>query len=306
MLCDIQDTLKINLPKKHADKVNAYNEEWDKENGQGWEVNNFIELTKDRKALYDVGGNVGMFSYIFCLNNNDDQMKRSYCFEPSPEGLTNCVEILNHNDWFDRIKLFPMFIGDKNGTVSILTEESGTFVVRFEKEDPNFTIIKKKEIGGRVSTLDDFTWIAQMGNEDEEYGLDMVFEDKRERKNKSYPGFQKEFDLDTLKIDVEGYEQKVLIGAKETIMNFRPLMFLEIHGHLLKLYNGSVLEIYEILKNYGYKIFDIHMEEVKTKEKYENLFGTKNEIRIVCFPNEDKQLYYEKRRWPEPWKHNKV
>ena len=282
MLYSIQDKLKIDLPIRHADKVDAYNEEWDRENGQGWEVKNFIELTKDRKTLYDVGGNVGFFSYVFCLNNNDDKMKMSYCFEPSPEGLTNAVEIINHNDWFDRIKLFPMFIGDKNGVVSILTEESGTFVVRFEKEDPNFQIVKKKEIGGRIATLDDFTWIAEMGDEDKEYGLDMVFEDKRERKNKDYPGFKRDFDLDTLKIDVEGYEQRVLKGAKETITKYRPLIFLEIHSHLLKLYNNNVLEIYETIEQYGYNMYDVHMEEIKNKQQYESLFGAKNEIRVVC------------------------
>ena len=282
MLYSIQDKLKIDLPIRHADKVDAYNEEWDRENGQGWEVKNFIELTKDRKTLYDVGGNVGFFSYVFCLNNNDDKMKMSYCFEPSPEGLTNAVEIINHNDWFDRIKLFPMFIGDKNGVVSILTEESGTFVVRFEKEDPNFKIVKKKEIGGRIATLDDFTWIAEMGDEDKEYGLDMVFEDKRERKNKDYPGFKRDFDLDTLKIDVEGYEQRVLKGAKETITKYRPLIFLEIHSHLLNLYNNNVLEIYETIEQYGYNMYDVHMEEIKNKQQYESLFGAKNEIRVVC------------------------
>ena len=42
-------------------------------------------------------------------------MKRAYCFEPSPFGLSSAVEVLDHNDWFDRIKLFPLFIGDKNG-----------------------------------------------------------------------------------------------------------------------------------------------------------------------------------------------
>ena len=282
MLYSIQDKLKIDLPIRHANKVDAYNEEWDRENGQGWEVKNFIELTKDRKSLYDVGGNVGFFSYVFCLNSNDDKMKKSYCFEPSPEGLTNAVEIINHNDWFDRIKLFPMFVGDKNGVVSILTEESGTFVVRFEKEDPNFQIVKRKEIGGRIVTLDDFTWIAEMGNEDEEYGLDMIFEDKRERKNKDYPGFKRGFDLDTLKIDVEGYEQRVLSGAKKTIMKYRPLIFLEIHSHLLKLYNDSVLGIYDTLNQYGYNIYDVHMEEIKNKQQYESLFGAKNEIRVVC------------------------
>tara|TARA_A100001515_G_scaffold106577_1_gene87360 strand:- start:507 stop:1043 length:537 start_codon:yes stop_codon:yes gene_type:complete len=175
-----------------------------------------------------------------------------------------------------------MFVGDKNGVVSVLTEESGTFVVRFEKEDPNFQIVKKKEIGGRIATLDDFTWIAEMGNEDEEYGLDMVFEDKRERKNKNYPGFNNGFDLDTLKIDVEGYEQRVLKGAKETIMKYRPLIFLEIHSHLLKLYNDNLMEIYETIKQYGYNMYDVHMEEIKNKQQYESLFGAKNEIRVVC------------------------
>ena len=121
-----------------------------------------------------------------------------------------------------------------------------------------------------------------MGNEDKEYGLDMVFEDKRERKNKDYPGFKEEFDLDTLKIDVEGYEQRVLMGAKETIMKYKPLIFLEIHSHLLKLYNDSVLEIYDILEKYGYDMFDIHMEKVKNKQQYESLFGEKNEIRVIC------------------------
>ena len=53
MICNIQDTLQIDLPDKHKDVVTAYNTEWDKTNGQGWELKNFIELTKDRKSLYD-------------------------------------------------------------------------------------------------------------------------------------------------------------------------------------------------------------------------------------------------------------
>ena len=282
MICNIQDTLQIDLPEKHKDVVTAYNTEWDKVNGQGWELKNFIELTKDRKTLYDVGGNVGFFSYVFCLNNNDDQMKRSYCFEPSPEGLKVAVDILNHNDWFDRIELFPLFVGDKNGVVSVLTEESGTFVVRHEKKDPHHIIIKKNEISGRIATLDDFNWIAQMGNEYEEYGLDIVFEDKREIKNKDYMVFKKEFDLDTVKIDVEGYEYKVLSGAKDVLKKYRPLMFLEIHGHLLKLYNAAIMDIYTILKECEYDIFDIHMEKIENEKSYVSLFNDANEIRVIC------------------------
>ena len=283
MLYDIQDVLQINLPEKHKDMVTAYNTEWDIHNGQGWELKNLIELTKDRKSLFDVGGNVGFFSFVFCLNNNNDKMKRAYCFEPSPFGLSSAVEVLDHNDWFDRIKLFPLFIGDKNGAVEILVEDSKTFIALYEKPDKDHKIIDRgSRATGKLTTLDDFTWLAEMGKEEEEYGLDLIFEDKRKKINRDYPGFKKEFELDTLKIDVEGYEYKVLKGAEETIRKYKPLLFLEIHGHLLKLYNDTVFGVYNIVKDYGYTMFDIHMKEIKNKEQYAWLFNNRHEIRVVC------------------------
>ena len=124
-----------------------------------------------------------------------------------------------------------------------------------------------------------------MSKEEEEYGLDLIFEDKKKKINRDYPGFKKEFDLDTLKIDVEGYEYKVLKGAQETIMKYKPLLFLEIHGHLLKLYNATVFDVYNIVKDYGYTMFDIHMREIKNNynlslisKNEENLNSAKNSL----------------------------
>jgi FkbM family methyltransferase len=283
MICDIQDTLQIDLPDQHKDVVTAYNTEWDKANGQGWELKNFIELTKDRKSLFDIGGNIGFFSLVFCLNNNTDNKKRAYCFEPSPFGLSTAVEILDHNDWFDRIKLFPLFVGDKEDNVEILMEDTKTFVVLFEKTDENHGIIDR---GGRAAgtmvSLDNFTWLAEMGSEEEKYGLDLIFEDERKKVHHNYLGFKEEFDVDTIKIDVEGYEYKVLRGAKETLKKYKPLMFLEIHQHLLKLYDADIMDVYASLKDCKYKIYDIHNNQVKDEEQYINLFQQAGEIRVVC------------------------
>ena len=283
MLCNIQDVLEIDVPEQHKDIVTAYNTEWAEANGQGFELQNFIKLTKDRKSLLDVGGNIGFFSQVFCLNNNEDDLKRAYCFEPSPYGLSTCVEILDHNDWFDRIKMFPLFIGDKEDTVEILIEKTKTFVALYEKQDKNHGIIDR---GGRsrgtMITLDNFVWLAEMGAEEEKYGLDLVFEDKRELTNKNYAGFKEDFNIDTVKIDVEGYEEKVLKGAKETLKKYKPLMFLEIHGHLLKLYNSSIMGVYSQLMEAEYKIFNIHDQGIKNGKDYINMFTDAQEIRVIC------------------------
>ena len=283
MLCNIQGVLEIDVPEQHKDIVTAYNTEWAEANGQGFELQNFIKLTKDRKSLLDVGGNIGFFSQVFCLNNNEDNLKRAYCFEPSPYGLSTCVEILDHNDWFDRIKMFPLFIGDKEDTVEILIEETKTFVALFEKQDKNHGIIDR---GGRsrgtMITLDNFVWMAEMGAEEEKYGLDLVFEDNREITNKNYAGFKEDFNIDTVKIDVEGYEEKVLKGAKEMLKKYKPLMFLEIHGHLLKLYNSSIMGVYSQLMEAEYKIFNIHDQEIKNGKDYINMFKDAQEIRVIC------------------------
>ena len=168
MLCNIQELLEIDLPEQHQDMVTAYNTEWDEENGQAWEIKNFIELTKDRKTLFDVGSNVGFFSFVFCLNNNKDNSKQSFAFEPNMQGLCSCVEVLNFNEWHDRIRLFPIFVGDENGQKEFLVEEGKTFVVRFEKESKHHKLVKKGKRGFvEMRTLDDFSWLVEIGGEDE-------------------------------------------------------------------------------------------------------------------------------------------
>ena len=59
-------------------------------------------------------------------------------------------------------------------------------------------------------------------------------------------------------------------------------MFLEIHQHLLKLYDADIMDVYASLKDCKYKIYDIHNNQVKDEEQYNNLFQEAGEIRVVC------------------------
>lgn len=76
--------------------------------------------------------------------------------------------------------------------------------------------------------------------------------------------FVKKFDLDRLdliKIDVEGYEMRVIKGACETITHHHPVIFMEIDDKLLRDQGGSANELLEILEKCGY-----HIQNAETLE----------------------------------------
>jgi len=268
---NIQDTLSLDVPKELADIADCYNEEWDDESGQAHELKNFIELTKDRECLLDVGGNIGFMSLTFLVNNNDDARKYAYCIEPSKTGLQTLGTILVHNDKdarLDNVFVYEIFMGDKQGQVEFLIERgSNTLAVTYEKkDDPNFKI----ETHGappsysEMSTVDDFyRYIIQKG--------------------RKLP--------DTIKIDVEGYDYRVLLGADKYLMIARPLMFLEVHRDLLNMYNDVAQNIWDFLTERRYDMYTLQRKKIENIEEYFSLFDNTSELRLVCSPTESEFIW---------------
>ena len=63
--------------------------------------------------------------------------------------------------------------------------------------------------------------------------------------------------LDFMKIDIEGFEYKALLGATNTIKKHKPDMLIEIHTW--DNYEG----VYGLLKEIDYKFFDLEMNKIK-------------------------------------------
>ena len=268
---NIQDTLSLDVPKELADIADCYNEEWDEKDGQAHELKNFIQLTKDRKCLLDVGGNIGFMSLVFAINNNDDARKVSYCIEPSKVGIATLGKILVHNEKderLDNITTYEVFMGDRSGQCEFLVERgSMTLSVTYEKQDdPNFQIDRQgaPPSYSQMYTIDDF--------------FRYLIEKKRE-----IP--------DTIKIDVEGYDYRVLLGASNYLMIARPLMFLEVHRDLLPLYNNVAQNVYDFLFDKSYDIYTIQKERVENLDQYFSLFDNTSELRLVCSPTESESLW---------------
>jgi FkbM family methyltransferase len=65
------------------------------------------------------------------------------------------------------------------------------------------------------------------------------------------------FRPDLMKIDVEGYELAVLRGARGTLAESQPLVFLEIHPARIVELGGSLRELSDLLAELGYQLCDL-------------------------------------------------
>jgi beta-mannanase len=64
-----------------------------------------------------------------------------------------------------------------------------------------------------------------------------------------------------LKIDVQGYEPKVLEGARETILRNRPVIFIEVEAAQLQIYGWQESDIFSRLDDLGYTYQKTHDAE---------------------------------------------
>ena len=62
--------------------------------------------------------------------------------------------------------------------------------------------------------------------------------------------------VDLLKIDVDGYDFKVLMGANETIRKYKPIVFIELCEYTLQQKGNSIVDIFDFLGGYGYVCYD--------------------------------------------------
>jgi hypothetical protein len=66
---------------------------------------------------------------------------------------------------------------------------------------------------------------------------------------------KEDFKIDFIKIDVEGYEYNVLLGAEATLKKHHPLLFIELDDNYLISQGKSAKMILELLISYNYHSF---------------------------------------------------
>jgi FkbM family methyltransferase len=146
---------------------------------------------------------------------------RALAIDPSLEALRMVNIQAKLNNWSDRIRTIRAAASDTSGGIDMLA-------------------------GG---VLSDHYFIISEGREQSELThLDSVTVD--ELSLKFGPPSH-------LKIDVEGHEAAVLRGARATLKNSAPLVFIELHNEIVRSKGGDQNAALDELSNLGYQVFSL-------------------------------------------------
>ena len=88
-----------------------------------------------------------------------------------------------------------------------------------------------------------------------------------------------------IKIDVDGYDYKVLQGAKSTIAQFLPIIFCELCEYTLNEQGDSIKDIYHLLSAMGYITYLEDGSKINDVDRILRLVGDKTSINGVFIHN---------------------
>ncbi len=184
------------------------------------------KLVDKGDVILDVGANIGITTLY--LADKTGETGKVYSFEPDAYNYKQLKKNISLNS-FRNVEAYNIGLGHESGSFKL-------FVVNTGNRGRN-TILNEKEIAGK-----DFCHI-KIGK------LDVwVTEQKISR-------------LNLIKIDVEGFEYNVLLGAENSIKKFKPKLFIELDDNNLKYQGHSARELVSLLEKFGYKVYDSRNEK---------------------------------------------
>jgi FkbM family methyltransferase len=198
-------------------------------------------------SVFDIGGNIGQTALLLAEKVSPSGMV--YSFEP----------YLSTFDWFKT----NLFLNPEIQNIKVSNIALGNTVLSTEMHKDCFTntgsyriasslnpkIISSLQVN--VSTLDDFILSNDIHK------------------------------VDFIKIDVEGYELKVLKGAIDSIRRYKPILYIEVNNDNLIKYGDCAQSLFSFIFTLGYQVFEVKSGiEVKTKTDFKANHGD-----IYCIKN---------------------
>ena len=190
-----------------------------------------MNLEFSGKTVYDIGAHIGITTLFFSRAVGDKGQVIS--FEPNPEAFGTLHRNVDLNG-LTNVRLFNVALGAKRDTLGLVLVfgDSSSALATLDMSRQAELLKYKGRIRTRILPV-------------EVYPLDEYI------LANSLP------DPDFVKIDVEGYEYSVLLGAQGTLLGRKPPLLLEMHGKGPGQRSENRSRIIELLSPIDYSIQDI-------------------------------------------------
>ena len=200
------------------------------------------------KVVYDVGAFIGLRTLFFAT-----RAKQVISYEPNSQNRDRLLANLEANPSISNVKVRPVGAGQSPATLTLLWDD----------RRPGECVVESSAVGRAL--------IAQ-GIPVRREAMQIVSLDD-EMQLGPCPEF--------IKIDVEGLELDVLRGAGRILRDYRPELFIELHGSTLENKKQNAKDVLKLLFDYGYQIYDV--EEHRALAPGENFKAPPSHIH--CTPN---------------------
>jgi FkbM family methyltransferase len=168
------------------------------------------------KNIIDIGANFGYHTLLFSLECSETV----YAFEPQAQNF----KLLEENLEINKIKnviSYNYACGDQNCNIKLPIFEDSNNTINMGDITPNINI-NDKYCFSKSIILDD-----------------CIFPSK----------------IDLIKLDVQGWEKKVLMGATTLLKTHKPILIVEFEDFQLKKTNTTCKELFNFIKEQEYYIF---------------------------------------------------
>jgi len=176
------------------------------------------ELAKKGMIILDIGTNIGSTLLHFAQLTGDSGFV--YGFEPDPLNFKECLKNISLND-LKNIKVSNIGLGDENNEYDLYEDSDGNRGGNRISFDRNNSKPKSRI---KVERLDHWSEKNQVQ------------------------------DIDLIKIDIEGFEFKALMGGEGIIRKKMPILFIELDDNNLKEVGDSAKSLVKLLEDWGYSI----------------------------------------------------
>jgi FkbM family methyltransferase len=206
------------------------------------ELDGFVRRCSDGMTLLDVGSHFGVFTLAALQFGG--AAARVVAVDPSAYANRVLRANLKLMNALDRVRVVEAAVGERIGELPMLTAGAGGlhFLIASNSDRSDSKLMK-------MTTVSELVRAA------------------------GYP-------FTHLKIDVEGHEEHVIAGGIDFIRDFKPLIFLELHGQILRDSGRDPRLVTNLLAECGYRKYEWRGNSIDAQQAAEM-----DVARIICVPD---------------------